>query len=337
MSQVQKLDTVIGTPVDSTPPVKRSTNRVSTHFVPTEEIQKLTLGSYEYLASKLDEAISKDAKRLFGESIPNKIERIGTFADHVLIAADDGRFMKVMYERATSGAIKLVNFEAINVPLYTEANLGSYLDKEARSIVDSLLAHDISQAELKLSALIPFVEETVPPTDTQVVASAIESMRADRPWKRLYRERTEQVREFLGAELKKIEERKLPAKFTKLTDGQVPESQHEGYKDLVHTDLAYMSEAIGGWLKSLETVSELKDANAFGPEEQAVKTTFLAFAEDLKQDLQNVRESVVESMRLVGSVARLGELYDALAEESFHYEVASQFASTMIAGLRNSK
>jgi hypothetical protein len=203
--------------------------------------------------------------------------------------------------------------------------------------VDSLLAHDVSQAELKLRALVPFVEETVPPTDEQVVASAIESMRAERPWKRLYRERAEQVKDFLGTELKGIEERKLPTKFAKLNNGQVPENQHEGYKDLVHTDLSYMAESLAGWLKTLETVDALKGVEAFGEEEQAVKTTFLAFAEDLRQDLQNVRESVLESIRLVSSVARLGELYDALAEESFHYEVASRFASTMIAGLSNPK
>jgi hypothetical protein len=42
-------------------------------------------------------------------------------------------------------------------------------------------------------------------------------------------------------------------------------------------------------------------------------------------------------MRLIKSVACLGRLYDALAEESFNYEVASRFATTMLEGLRASK
>ena len=310
---------------------------MATHFVPTEEIQKLTLGSYEFLASKIDDAISKDAKKVFGESVPNKIERIGTFGEHVLVAADDGRFMKVKYERATNGAVKIIAVEAVEVPLYTEDTLGSYLMKEARSIVDSLLAHDVAQAELKLRSLTPFIEETVAPTEAEIVASAIESVRAERPWKRLYRERSEQVSLFLGSELKGIEERKLPAKFSKLNDGNVPEDQHESYKDLVHTDLAYMAEALGSWHKLVETAGSFTEVGTVSAGDQAVVTTFLAFAEDLKLDLQGVRDSVLETARLVQSVPKLGELYDALAAESFHYEVASRFASAMIEGLRNSK
>jgi hypothetical protein len=333
----QYLDSLADTPVDFTPPVTRSNTPVPTHFVPTEEIQKLTVGSYEHLASKLDEALSRDAAKIFGDSIPNKIERIGTFAEHVLVAADDGRFLKVRYERATGGTIKLVGSEPLEVQLYNESNLGSYLEKEARTIVESLLAHDVPQAELKLRALVPFVEEAAPLTDEQVVASAVESMRAERPWKRLYRERAEQVKDFLGEQLKGIEARKLPPKFAKLSDGQVPEAQHEGYKELVHDDLVYMAEALKGWFQSLESIERLKAVDTANEEERAVKTTFLAFAEDLRQDIQNVRDSVLESLNLVGSVAQLGVLYDALVEEAFHYEVASCFASTMITELHGSK
>lgn len=310
---------------------------MATHFVPTEEIQKLTLGSYEFLASKIDEAISKDAKKIFGDFVPNKIERIGTFGEHVLVAADDGRFLKVKYERANNGSVKILAAEPVKVPLYTEENLSGYLLKEARAIVDSLLAHDVPQAELKLQALVPFVEEKLAPTEEQIVASVIESVRADRPWKRLYRERTEQVQEFLGAELKQIQERKLPIKFSKLNDGQVPEGQLEGYKELVHADLAYMAESLGGWLKAVESAGDLQGIQEASAEEKALVTTFSAFAEDLKRDLQNVREAVLESVRLVQSVACLGGLYDSLAEESFHYEVASRFASMMLEGLRKSK
>lgn len=309
---------------------------MATHFVPTEEIQKLTIGSYEFLASKIDEAISKDAKKVFGDSIPNKVERIGTFGDHVLVAADDGRFAKVKYERANNGAIKIISAEEIKVPVYSEGNLSSYTMQEARSIVDSLLAHDVSQAESKLRALVPFVDEKLAATEDQILSSVIESIKADRPWKRLYRERAEQVKAFLGVELTKIEERKLPIKFAKLSETDAKEQ--EGYKDLVHADLAFMAEAIGGWLKTIEaTESVKKDQPPVKPEDQPLVTTFLAFTEDLKRDLQSVKESVLESVRLVQSVPSLGKLYDALAEESFHYEVASHFASTMLEGLSKPK
>lgn len=311
---------------------------MTTHFVPTEEIQKLTIGSYEFLASKIDEAISKDAKKVFGDSVPNKVERIGTFGDHVLVAADDGRFAKVKYERANNGSIKIISAEAVKVPVYDEGNLSSYTMQEARSIVDSLLAHDVSQAESKLRALVPFVDEKLAATEDQILSSVIESIKADRPWKRLYRERAEQVKAFLGAELTKIEERKLPIKFSKLEMASDAAAQGS-YRDLVHADLAFIAEAIGGWLKAIETTETVKKGQpqVVAPEEQALVTTFLAFTEDLKRDLQNVKDSIFESVRLVQSVPSLGKLYDALAEESFHYEVASRFASTMLEGLSKPK
>lgn len=309
---------------------------MATHFVPTEEIQKLTTGSYEFLASKLDETLSREAKAVFGESVPNKIERIGTFENYVLVAADDGRFAKVKYERSLNGQLKLMGAEPLSLSVYTESTLGGYLKQEALGIVDSLLAHDSAQAELKLLAMVPLVEERLAPTPEQTIASLIENIEADRPWKRLYRERTEQVRSFLGEELKGIEGRKLPIKFSKL----VADSDVEAHKALVLTDLAYMAEALGGWLKKLDAAGDLKDLRAqpVDSADQGVVTTFLAFTEDLRQDLQSVREAVLASLQFVDSTPSLGgKLYDVLAEESFHYEVACRFAEMMVAGLRSPK
>jgi hypothetical protein len=307
---------------------------VSTHFVPTEEIQKLTLGSYEYLASKIDEAISKNAKQVFGDAIPNKVERIGTFGDHVLVAADDGRFVKVKYERLVGGAVKIMECTAVTVPIFTESNLGTYLMQEARGIVDSILAHDSSQVELKLRALAPLVSETQAPTAEQVVASVMESVRADRPWKRLYRERTAQVSSFLGESLKGIESRRLSTKFAALLAEGASEAQNSLHRPLVLADLSYMAEAIGGWLRLVEDAGNLSELQSkVEGEESAVVTTFAAFAEDLKLDLQSTREAIQGVVQAPGSVISLGALYDALAEESFHYEVASIFASMMIEGL----
>ena len=309
-----------------------------THFVSTEEIKKLTLNSYEYLASRVDEAISKDAKRVFGDVVPNKVERIGTFADHVIVAADDGRFVKVQYEQAADGSLKILAAEPVMVSVYTESSLDTYLMQEARGVVDSLLAHDGDQAELKLRSLLPFVEESLAPTAEQLTTSVIESVRADRPWKRLYRERAEQVRTFLGDSLKGIEARKLPPKFVQLFGEAVTEESAAKYDEVVRTDLAFMSETIGGWLRLVEDAGSLKDVEAkVTGNEKAVVVTFSAFAEDLKRDLQCVRDAIQESVQSIKSAVCLGKLYDALTEESFHYEVASRFASTMVEELRKSE
>ena len=304
---------------------------MATHFVPTEEIQKLTLDSYEFLATKIDEAIAKDAKKVFGESIPNKIERIGTFSDHVLLAADDGRFVAVSYERGSNGSIKIVKSESVSVPLYTEANIDSYLMQEARSIVDSILAHDSTTVEMKMKALSPFVDGAKPQTEEQKVESVLAAIGADRPWKKLYKERQEQVSKFLGDSLKDIESKKLTSKFSKMEEKSITE-------DLVRSDLAFMLESVGGYRKLTDSIGDLKDIQAtVSGEERAAIVTFGAFVEDLRIDLKDVLEAISEYSKSIKSVVCLGRLYDALAEESFNYDVASRFAATMSASLRESK
>ena len=310
---------------------------MATHFVPTEEIQKLTLDSYECLASKIDEAISKDAAKVFGESVPNKVERIGTFSDHVLLAADDGRFVKVKYERSNTGAIRVLTAESVAVPLYTESNISTYLMQEARTIVDSILAHDTTQAEIKLRALAPFVDGKSVRTEEQRIESVISTIRSSRPWKSVYEARKDQVVGFLGESLKEIESRKLTAKYDKLFSN-VSEEQSLSHKELVQSDLNYMAEFVGKLLQSMESIRDLKEiqTRVAGKDRDAV-TTFGSFVEDLKRDLQDVREAVLESVKSIHSAVCLGKLYDALAEESFHYEVAEKFASMMSAELGDSK
>lgn len=303
------------------------------HFVPTEEIQRLTLGSYEHLAAKLDEAISKDAGKVFGASVPNKIERIGTFSDYVLLAADDGRFAKVKYSRGSGGAITVLAAESVTVPLFTEANLDTYLMQEARSIVDSLLAHDASQAELRLRALMPLVQEQEAPSEELVVATALDTLQADRPWKRIFAERAEQVKAFLKTSLPEIESRKLGRKFESLLK-DASEEQLETFRELVVNDLTYLSETLATWEKLALIPDSVRKTDTLSESDRALVTTFLAFTEDLQRDIQTVRDTLGAVLEHVNSIASLGQVYDTLAESTFDFEVAARFASAMLVGLQ---
>jgi hypothetical protein len=303
---------------------------MATQFVPTVEIEKLTTGSFEHLASKIDEAVKNSSQKMFGEVVPSHVERVGTFGNSAILASDDGRFAKVQFESAADGSLKIVSVEALTVPVYDDKNINDYLMQEARSIVNSVLAHDEGTAAAKLTALLPFVAEAVEPTELEMVAGIVTSIKADRPWKRIYRERTEQINGFMGDVVKEVEARRLPSKFNAMLDG-LTEDKTEGHRELVLSDLVFMGENLSKLVAQIDAAGSLTEVNdaTETEEDRALVTTFAAFSEDLKMDLQSIQAALVEAKESVKSVVGLGQLYDALAEESFRYEVASRFVAAM--------
>lgn len=310
---------------------------MATHFVPTDEIKRLTIGSYEHLAAKIDEAVTASAQKIFGEAVTEGVCRVGTFEKSVVVLAPDGRFAKVQFESAADGSIKLTTSEPVAVPVYEASNINEYLLKEARTIVNSILAHDEDTASTKLTSLMSVIPEAVQPTETDLVSGIVFSIHADRPWKRIYRERSEQINSFLGEAIKEIESKKLLAKFDTMLNGMT-EDKLEGHRELVIADLDYTLEGITKLVTQLEAAGDLADVKdaTETEEDHLLVTTFAAFTEDLKLDLLSVRAAVTEAKTSVKSVPGLGRLYDALAEESFRYEVASRFAAAMGTSLRAS-
>ena len=303
-----------------------------THFVPTEEIRKLTHGSFEYLAHKIDEALTANPSKAFEGA--NSVRRIAVYEGYAVVAAPDGRFAKVKYSQAEDGSIKLLSSEPCKVPVYSDESLGDYVKDEARNIAKRFLMGDHSFAMEKLQGLVPYIEPAQPVSEEKLVEQTLASLKVERPWKKLYQERLGAIKSFLGESFTEISSKKAPAKFEDLLKG-VPEDKLEDYRELAVGDLTFLSESFGKMLDSVEKARSFKfDDKVKTLGEESVLKTFGAFSEDLITDLRNAKKAALESAKLIKSVVQLGELYDALVLESFHYEVASKFVSVMSEKLR---
>jgi hypothetical protein len=302
-------------------------------FVPAEEIQKLTLGSFEHIHARLSEALAADSA--FAE-MNTKV--IGTFPGYAIVGSGDGKFFRVQYESAQSGQTKIVHAEPLQLAVYDESNLDDYLMKQARGVADAFIEGRTEDALAAVSELSEFVEDRPKATDEQVVKSLVASLHSSRPWKKLYKEKADEMRAFVKESLDEIERARLAAKFTKLHDGSMTAEQAEGFRDLVKTDLAYLSERLGALSDlveiSVKSVNKVAD-QIEGMGEEGALITFGAFSEDLLADLRESYRIAAEAPRHVSSVSCLGELYDALTEEVYQYDVSGRFVERMAQKLCN--
>lgn len=307
----------------------------ATGFIPAAEVRKILHGSHEHLIARLDEVIQQDRKRLFGSS-DAQVRVLGTFSGSAVVACSDGRFVRARFEDV-SGALRILGHEELNVPTVTQKSLPDFVKKEAAGVVEQFLRGDTSGAKKRLEGLTFFVDERANLTDRQVTESVIVSMRAERPWKRLFRERAEHLRQFLKDDLSQLEAVALQQKFQKLYDGSVAETEMEGFRDLVTSDLSYLKER----LEALADLVETSAAQVGGLEakfrelgEDATLTSFRAFAEDLVEDLRGVSMTVSESAKQLDCVSCLGEVYDTVVKDLQQFEMAGRFVERMAAKLR---
>lgn len=286
----------------------------TTHFVPTSEIKRLTIGSFEHLAAKIDEAVDSAQAKVFAEQVPSRYERIGTFGDHVVYATSDNRFVRVEYTES-NGSISLGKSEVVDAVTYEEDKIGSYVMSEALEIVNSILAHDEAAAAGRLSALLPLISESKK-SDSEVVEAVLAGLKAERPWVRIYNERKASILSSLG-----MEEKEFSPKYATTT---VESKEIADDIRLKLSSYSVLSESLNK-LASIDSM--LESANT--DEDRALVKTFGSFIEDLKLSLSDVCESVDSALNVVTSANELGRLYDGLAEQGFRYEAAGQFAIRM--------
>jgi hypothetical protein len=307
-------------------------------LVPAEEVRKLLKGSHEHTSSKIEDAVQRDRVRIFGEDV-GSVKVLGTFPGHAVVAATPGKFARIKFEEAQNGTMRIVAHELLKVPFITNENVDAFLLGEAKALVESWSKGD-SQSVLDLArGILPFVQEKTQQSEAQVVESLVLGIKADRAWKKLYSERADEIKKFVRSEMVELDKAKLNSKFERLYSGELDVSEADGYRDLVQSDLSYIGTRIGALEElvsaTVESVEKVGEKIAEGDDRDTL-VTFLSFSEDLGLDLQNLNVVVAEAARQINEVASLGRLYDALAEEFYHYEVAGRFVEQMAGKLIDS-
>ena len=301
-----------------------------TRFVPTEEMLRLTRGSYESLISSLDEAVQAQAESLFGSKVETHV--LGTFPGYALVAAaDDGRCLRVKYEQASGGGIHIVQTESIDVPSYDEENLDEFLQTESEKVLDLFRKGSVEEAEDRLRSLVTFTGKWTGPK-ADLTESWFEALHRGRPWLRLYEARKDRIHRALWDNLKALEDSRLRPKFQRLYDGSSIKEDLAGYRDLVVDEFGTLNTRInelkqkiqGAYAAIRVTTPRMEEAG-----EGDMMTTFTAFAEDLLEDLSRINTIATEAPEQVNRLDLLGRLYDQTVERFYKMEVAGGFISQM--------
>lgn len=312
-------------------------------FVPSEEIQKLTFGSYEQLKLQVESSIEKSRDRLFGSDAP--VQVLGTFSGYAIVLSEDAKVFRVKYERTDNGDVASISAEALSTPAYSPQTLDKFALREARAYVDSFLSGAKSAASDHLKNLLPVVKSSPPaPVPVKITEAFSNLVKGERGWKKVYAEKRGQIHSALKDELTALSESR-PAwreKFIRLHDGTMTlsASEESGYRELVTSDLKYLGEKVDSLLANTEEA-----ISTFRGKVPALKTEskdatiqmFESFSEDYLADLKGIAKALSESSSSLNAVDDLGKIYDVLASELQRYEVAGLFVGKMSRGLANTE
>jgi hypothetical protein len=287
--------------------------------VPASELRRLTQGSFEHKIELIREAI-EDAN-------PDQaVTIVATYPDKAVVAMGDG-FLKVAFEESDSGNLVITSSDPLNVDVRDRDGLDDFVEQEARGVVDLWLSGNAESALERLRRLAPQIK-VAPERDEAKLLARVESvLEADRPWKRAYQDRQEQISQVLGSDL---QEDRLRPKFRKLYDGSITGAKLKGYADLVSEDLGIVVGRLDQITESAKTAFDgsydsLTHAQSNEDDAEGVFDLYEGFAVDLIEDLEQLRKQTMTSLQRIKDVGCQGKLRDVLAEGIAPYEVASRF------------
>lgn len=298
-----------------------------TPFIPEHELTSLLKGSFQETSILVSEALKEEQKRL------GDVRLVATFPKHVVVMSEAGEAYKLGYELSASGNVHFTKQEPLDVTVVTERNLRKYVQNEAKEAVDLFLKGLSSQANERIAAILPLVDESAFVSDEELIGSFVESRSQDRDWKKLIASRKESVRGYLG---EGVDITALQPKFKKLYDGSTSAAELPTFKTLVGEDVDYVVVRLNAVRKNAEaalhTIRSVRDAAVAEGGESTIGM-LEAFASDLLNDVKSVEEFVSEARNEISRVDLLAKVFDSLAEEVASFEVAGAFAAKMAARL----
>jgi len=299
-------------------------------FIPAAEIKRLAEGSYEHTIFQVKALVMGNATKLLGHE--QAFEVVGTFPTSALVLSEGGELIRVKFERAQGGVLKLVGHLPEEVSSYTNDTVEGFARQEIRRAVKAWKEGRVDEAKTLIAAVAPYVEARVQRDESKVVTSMITAYQASRPWKQLLQKRGARIRGVVGeAALKELRASAPLPKFRPLYDGSLNEEECGGYADLVYTDFEYLGARSESMLDLVEMCYE-----PLGPvvrseefkDEEAIKT-FAIFTEDLISDLRRLHQVIVKAPKQIMKIEQLARLYDSVVEGWGEYEVAAKFVDMM--------
>ena len=301
-------------------------------IVPAEAIRAMVEGSYEQLTYRLDEAVEEN-RSLFTEGNED-VARVATFRDKIIVGTSEGSYFEAKFE-SKDGNIVFLGLSQLDVPVVSSTNAAKSLRDYSLGIVDALMSEGISGSVDRILQLASLQEQSQVELARDYTGEVMAALSEGRPWRQVFAEQADEIRRQIVDVLGSIHENSFEAKYKPLYEtDEIPEEKFESYRSSAEEDLGLVLDRLEQVHHAAELVyfpfiESVGDAN-LDEEEAETLSHFCFFAEDLIEDLQEVRGIVSDALVNEQCVMCLGHIYDSIAESLVSYEMAASFIERMV-------
>jgi len=273
-------------------------------YVKGSELDKRFVGSLEHRAMVLQAAIQEKA----GE----EVTFLSTKEKGSLFACSDGTIREATCKMGDDGSVKSVKIKDSDIGVVEDEDLPKHVAEEARSVVEKLLANDITDGDIRtqVRALAQVIDGDEDYWLTDVIAK-LEEAAKDVKWMDMYEANTEKIRTSLYGNIREIEEKVPRTRYRKIDPGKLSEFGEELVESVYQ--LATLSKDI---------VDECVPVVFHGEQEEF----FGAVRDSLIAEAQTLHGLLGKAAKLVGSDwGRLAEAHDRLAERAKVMAIVSEY------------
>lgn len=298
-------------------------------FISADVLTKLVEGSYESLITRVEKLVAEQRDAIFGESDDELQVRVGaTYSQHAILISTSALkpIVRIEFVEGVSGTLKLVRHEVVPVPTYDETSRSDYTQIEARRAVDAMLAGDVNGATARLQESMRYAPSTAR-TSTEVLSALTECLAAPSRWRTAVTgTKAPGVKSFLGEQYGALE-RGMPSvryrdvRGVSLGDVRASVDAIIGRFDVMERRIQRARQGLASGTTGGSTLME-------GVRSELA--TFDGVAEDLARDVLALRKLARESVRVLDKSENLAQVYDALADALFEFEIATVYIASLV-------
>ena len=223
----------------------------------------------------------------------------------------------------------------LDVPVVSTSNAGRAVRDYSLSIVDSLLSDDVGVATRGMLQLASLQEQKQVEMARDYVGETLAALSEGRPWRQVFAEQKEEIRRQIVDVLESIRGNSLETKYKPMYEtDEIPEEKFEDYREMAEDDLSIVADRLESVHHAAEAAylpfSESVGDAELEEDEAEVLSHFCFFAEDLIEDLTEIRGIVSDALANEQCVMCLGHIYDSIAESLPSYEMAASFVERMV-------
>lgn len=307
------------------------------HYVPTDEIARLSRGSLQERAV----AIAADAVEHLKTIDPKaKIaSSIATFDDRVLLLSESGEAISVPF--TVSGETRLFGLpERVAVRKYSDANKDTWVVDEAVEVAELLRIGSADEAKKRLRVLAESIAPGGAYTTEAILKRLATGLSNRSGWADVYAEKTREIRAAIHGHIGTIQESLPKERFRVLATEHAPEEPERFRAKLVESLRSVLSRygEIATRMLALD-ISNARGADRFmGLAESSLLQNLSGFVASLTESAAAVSKDGSQILIIeadAGDIPRLARMHDLLADGLEDFSVCATFVEQLLGAIKS--